>query len=200
MQWISCGTPLPLSPSVLATALCFPHFPFIPWLSTSARTWRCPRGGRTESPCPRCHRRHHTACPAGRGSLHTSGCILGVYPIMEIKTQATAFAGQRFGCKDLGTTPPFFWGLAWIRMSFKATPGESPCLSVTPVRKSSFVLDAYKGPTVPLRDSWKREWVLWALSDSRRNYFVLLWAGLGVWRISIPPNARPNSSNLLKTS
>lgn len=56
---------------------------FIPLLSTSARTWRCPHGGHTEWPCPQCRRRHHTACPAGRGTPHTSGCILAGYPVME---------------------------------------------------------------------------------------------------------------------
>ena len=101
--------------SLLPASLCTLHFCsicwrplFIPLLSTSARTWRCLRGGRTEWPCPQCHRRHHTACPAGRGIPHTSGCILGGYPAMKINTWKSVFSGQK--CGWLGNKACWTWG------------------------------------------------------------------------------------------
>ena len=107
----------------------------IPLLSTSARTWKCPHGGHTELPCPQCHRRHHIACPAGRGSLHTSGCILGVSPIVEIKTGAHLYSqvrdvdGFETGLAGLGVTcklsSNILWGCALVLIFSETTLGNT---------------------------------------------------------------------------
>lgn len=104
----------------------------IPLLSTSARTWKCPHGDHTELPYRRCHRRHHIACLAGRGILHTSGCILGVSPIMEVKmdmhlySQVRDVDGLEKGLAGLGVicnlSSNAVWGLALVLLSSLKTP------------------------------------------------------------------------------
>lgn len=53
----------------------------LPWLSTWATAWRCPRVVHTAALCLRCRRTGRSVCPAGRGSRRASGCSSASDPV-----------------------------------------------------------------------------------------------------------------------
>lgn len=185
--------------SLLPASLCKLHScsiswmpSFVPLLSTSARTWRCPHGGHTEWLYPQCRRRRHTACLAGRGTLHTSGCILGGYPVMEIKTgvhlysQGRGVDGFETGQAGLRVTynlsSNVSWGRALVLMSFsKTTLGKPFAPSPLSLWLENDLLSQMPAahPTVPLRSIWKCPWVFSVISQTG-SAMAFSQQGLGI--------------------